>query len=74
MCIINFKFHIILIVVDGTKIMVVYFCLQVIEYIYTDLQITERYKHALEVYANLQRSSQSLSNWIRQVFHKYLIL
>ncbi|XP_054280153.1 uncharacterized protein LOC128998165 [Macrosteles quadrilineatus] len=41
--------------------------LQMIVYIYTDLQIPERFSHALDVYSSFQKRSSLLSNWIRQM-------
>ncbi|XP_065225866.1 uncharacterized protein LOC135849390 [Planococcus citri] len=41
--------------------------LQVIEYLYTDMQITERYDHAREVYKSFQRRTLALSKWLKEL-------
>ncbi|XP_046683286.1 uncharacterized protein LOC124369352 [Homalodisca vitripennis] len=41
--------------------------LQMVDYIYTDLQIPERYMHALDVYTSFHKRASLLSNWIRQM-------
>ncbi|XP_050419773.1 uncharacterized protein LOC126832828 isoform X2 [Adelges cooleyi] len=40
--------------------------LQVIEYLFTDLQVPERYSHALEVYKSFNKRATALTNWLRQ--------
>ncbi|XP_050540435.1 uncharacterized protein LOC126905081 isoform X2 [Daktulosphaira vitifoliae] len=40
--------------------------LQVIEYLFTDLQVPERYGHALEVYKSFNKRASALTNWLKQ--------
>lgn len=43
--------------------------LQVIEYLYTDMQIQERYNHATEVYKSFQKRTVSLSSWLTELMY-----
>ncbi|XKL66746.1 hypothetical protein PGB90_010166 [Kerria lacca] len=41
--------------------------LQVIKYLYTDMQISERYEHAKEVYRSFQKRTAALSKWLKEL-------
>ncbi|KAK7604101.1 hypothetical protein V9T40_004374 [Parthenolecanium corni] len=40
---------------------------QVIKYLYTDMQIPERYEHAKEVYRSFQKRTAALSKWLKEL-------
>ncbi|VVC35709.1 Hypothetical protein CINCED_3A008059 [Cinara cedri] len=40
--------------------------LQVIEYLFTDLQVPERYGHALQVYKSFNKRAKALTQWLKQ--------
>ncbi len=40
---------------------------QVIKYLYTDMQIIDRYEHAKEVYRSFQKRTAALANWLNNV-------
>jgi UV DNA damage repair endonuclease len=45
---------------------------QVLEYMYTDMQMPERYEYAKEVYKSFCKRSSALTNWIKEVkFHLF---
>lgn len=44
------------------------FYLQVIEYLFTDLQVPERFGHALEVYKSFNKRATALTQWLKQVW------
>ncbi|XP_024084762.1 uncharacterized protein LOC106672195 isoform X2 [Cimex lectularius] len=50
---------------------------QVLEYLYTDMQIPERYKHAANVYSSFQKRTSALYQWINKMveetIHKDLV-
>ncbi|KAI5698582.1 hypothetical protein M8J76_008160 [Diaphorina citri] len=41
--------------------------MQIIEYLYTDLQVPDRYAHASEVYKSFHRRSTALYEWIKKL-------
>lgn len=41
--------------------------IQVIEYLFTDLQLTERFGHAVEVYRSFNKRATALTQWLKQV-------
>ncbi|KAL1453007.1 hypothetical protein WDU94_007184, partial [Cyamophila willieti] len=41
--------------------------MQIIEYLYTDLQVPDRYAHASEVYKSFHKRSTALYEWIRKL-------
>lgn len=43
------------------------YILQIIEYLFTDLQVSERYGHALEVYKSFNKRAKALTQWLKQV-------
>ncbi|XP_075218001.1 BH3-only protein sayonara isoform X2 [Lycorma delicatula] len=44
--------------------------LQVIEYLYTDMQVTDRYTHGLEAYSSFQKRAYALHQWIRHLMEQ----
>ncbi|XP_025408419.1 uncharacterized protein LOC112682130 isoform X2 [Sipha flava] len=44
----------------------VFAILQVIEYLFTDLQVSERFGHALEVYKSFNKRATALTQWLKQ--------
>ncbi|CAH0771549.1 unnamed protein product [Bemisia tabaci] len=47
--------------------------LQILEYIYTDLQIWERYSHATEVYKSFHKRVSALAKWINQMMEDTIV-